>query len=112
MDRHAIAPERWPEFVDAFSRQHEGWLISVSVDGRCLVRDVPLMGVVAELDETGAMMVFTGGLTHFVEHPVTLSVGETSDGAEADVTIGDQTGTSTTIALRSPMRPELVDGMP
>ena len=111
MDRHAIAPAQWPEFADAFSRQHEGWLISVSVDGRCIARDVPLLGVVAELDETGTMMVFTGGLTHFVAHPVAVSVDETAGGAEADVNIRDASGSSTTIALRSPMRPELVDGM-
>ncbi len=115
-----IDRSQWAEFVDAFSRQHDGWLISVAVEAgshrrEYMTRDLPLRGVVAEVDEnTDSMMVFTGDATHethFVEHPVTLTIEETADGAEAELTIADGSGARTIVELRSAIRPELVDGM-
>jgi len=121
MGRYPIERQEWPAFVDGFSRRHDGWLISVAVEQgagarRYLARDVPLRGVVAELnDGTGSMMVFTGDTTphatHFVERPVSLAVDETADGAEVELTITDDSGARTIIEFRSPMRPELVDGI-
>lgn len=121
MTRRAIDRQEWTAFVDAFSRRHDGWLISVSVEHgagtrRYLTRDTPLRGVVAESnDDTGTMMVFTGDTvphaTHFVERPVSLAVEETAEGAEAKLTITDDSGARTIIEFRSPMRPELVDGV-
>jgi hypothetical protein len=74
-----------------------------------------LRGVVAELDEnTDSMMVFTGDAaheTHFVEHPVSLAIEETVDGAEAELTIADDSGTRTIVEFRTAIRPELVDGV-
>lgn len=83
---------------------------------RYLARDTPLRGVVAELnDDTGSMMVFTGDTmphaTHIVERPASLTVEETADGAEAALTITDDSGARTILEFRSPMRPELVDGV-
>ena len=107
--------------MDGFSRRHGAWLVSLSVQQgalarRYLARDVPLRGVVAELnDDTGSMMVFTGDTmphaTHFVERPASLTIDETSDGAEAELTITDDSGNRTIVEFRSPMRPELVDGL-
>jgi hypothetical protein len=122
MSRRAIDRQEWPEFVDGFSRRHEGWLISVAVEDdaaarRYIERDVPLRGVVAERnDDAGTLMVFTGDDTmphaaHFVERPVSVVVEETADGAEAELTIADDSGTRTIIEFRSPVRPELVDGV-
>lgn len=118
MSRRVIERSQWVDFVDAFSRQHDGWLISVAVQEgtharEYLTRDLPLRGVVAELDEgADSMMVFTGDTTtHFVEHPVLLAIEETPDGAEAELTIAGESGARTIVEFRSPMRPELVDGI-
>jgi hypothetical protein len=53
MSRRVIDRSEWTSFVDAFSRRHDGWLVSVAVDQppnarRYVTRDVPLRGVVAE----------------------------------------------------------------
>jgi hypothetical protein len=116
-----IQRQEWPAFVDAFSRRHDGWLISVAVEQgsgerRTIARDVPLRGVVVEVDDhTGSMMVFTGDVsphtTHFVEHPASLTVEEMADGAEAELAITDDSGVRTIIEFRSPMPPVLVDGI-
>ena len=121
MIRRAINRADWTNFVDAYSRRHDGWLISVAVEEgsaprRYVTRDAPLRGVVAELDEDiSSMMVFTGDTTphatHFIEHATGLEVEETGDGADAGLTIIDESGVRTILEFRSPMRPELVDGI-
>ena len=121
MSHRAIDRSEWTSFVDAFSRRHDGWLVSVAVEEapaarRYVAHDVPLRGVVAELDEDiGSMMVFTGDVaphsTHFVGHAAGLEVEETGEGADAALTITDESGMRTIVELRSPMRPELVDGI-
>jgi len=121
MSHRVIDRREWPAFVDGFSRRYDGWLISVAVEQgavarRYLARDTPLRGVVAKLnDDTGSMMVFTGDTmphaTHIVERPTSLAVEETADGAEAALTITDDSGARTILEFRSPMRPELVDGV-
>ena len=121
MSRRAIERQEWQAFVDAFSRRHDGWLVSVAMvpeagDRRYLARDVPLQGVIAEVnDDSGSITVLTGGTVpyarHVVKRPVSLVVEETADGAEAELAIADDRGERTIIAFRSPMRPELVDGI-
>lgn len=121
MSRRAIDRSEWTNFVDAFSRRHDGWLINVAVEEGSAPRtyvthDVPLRGVVAELDDhSGSMMVFTGDTrphaTHFVEHPAALEVEETREGADAELTITDESGARTILEFRTPMRTELVDGI-
>lgn len=119
MERREIDRRQWQEFVTAFSRRHDGWLVSVALEEeggarRYLAHDVPLRGVVAERnDDADSLMVFTGAAphaTHFVERPVSLAVDETAEGAEAELAITDDAGARTILEFRSPMRPELVDG--
>lgn len=103
--------------MDAFSRRHDGWLISVAIEEgtaprRYVVRDVPLHGVVAELsDHTASMMIFAGETTHVVKRPAVLTLDETEEGADVELAIVDATGERTIIEFRSPMRSELVDGL-
>ena len=121
MTRRAIDRAEWANFVDAFSRRHEGWLISVAVEEgsdprRYVSHDVPLRGVVADLEgDISSMMVFTGDTaphsTHFIEHATGLEIDETREGADAALTIADESGARTILEFRAAMRPELVDGI-
>jgi hypothetical protein len=116
MSRRVIDRSEWTNFVDAFSRRHDGWLISVAVAGRYVARNVPLRGVAAEVeDDISSMMIFTGDTTphatHFIEHATSLEVEETAEGGESALTIADEDGARTILEFRSPMLPELVDGI-
>lgn len=121
MSHRVIDRAEWVDYVDAFSRRHDGWLISVAIaegtgSRRYLTRDVPLRGVVAEVaDDASSLMVFTGDTsphaTHFIGHATALEVEETREGADAALTITDESGVRTTVEFRSPILPELVDGI-
>ena len=121
MSRRVIDRSEWAEFVDAFSRRHDGWLISVAIEEpssgrRYVTRGAPLRGVAAELEnDIASMMIFSGDAaphaTHFVAHATDLAVEETEDGADAELIITDESGERTIVEFRSPTRPELVDGI-
>ena len=121
MGLRVIERRDWSEFARGFSRRYEGWLISVAVergagDRHFVARDVPLRGVVAESNgDVSSMMVFTGDttphMTHFIDHPLSMTVDETADGVENALTILNSDESRTTIQFRSPMRPELIDGI-
>lgn len=111
-----IDPARWQETLDAFSRQHGGWRVSISVrsDGQTyeIVRNVPLHGVVSE---DGSIVVMAGEeaphFAHFIAKPAAVEIETLDDGSEAALLIRDETGDTTTVAFRSPMPAELVDGI-
>lgn len=120
MSPRAIDRKDWPAFAEAFSRRHDGWLVSVEVDEdgshRRIATDIPLRGVVAELgDSPGSFMIFTGfpqpHVAHFIEHPASLSVDETPESGETELVISDEGGSRTRIVFRSPVRPDTVDGI-
>ena len=118
--RH-LGRQSWREELDSFSRQHEGWLVSVttrSPDGDVAVaaHDVPLQGINPASPRSNAIAIIVGGnrghLTHEVHDPTALQIDLTANDAERALIIHGKDGTTTTIEFRSPMRPEEVDGLP
>lgn len=116
-----IARAAWREELDSFSRQHEGWLVSITTrspsgDVAMTAHDVPLQGVSPISFQSNDIAIIVGAarshLTHEVPDPVALQVDLTPDEAERALIIHGSDGTTTTIAFRSPMRPEEVDGLP
>ena len=111
-----IDPALWQETLDAFSRQHGGWRISITVrsDGQAyeIVRNVPLHGVVSE---DGSIVVLAGDgsphFAHFISRPSAVEIESLDDGSEAALLIRDSAGDTTTVAFRSPVPAELVDGV-
>ena len=58
MTTNEIAREEWETFLDGFSRQHEGWTVTVEVfetdgDVRVEATDVPFAGVAFGGDNAG-----------------------------------------------------------
>jgi hypothetical protein len=111
----------WREELGSFSRQHEGWIVSIttrSSRGQIAVaaHDVPLQGVGPVSPQSNNIAIVVGSgqshLTHEVREPATLQVDLAPNGAERALLVHGHDGTTTTIAFRSPMRPEEVDGLP
>jgi Family of unknown function (DUF5335)/Family of unknown function (DUF6496) len=116
-----IARDSWREALDGFSRQHEGWVVSVTTrtingDVAVAARDVPLQGIGPASPRSDDLAIIVGGsrghLTHEVRDPATVQIELTADEAERALIIQDKDGTTTTVEFRSPMRSEEVDGLP
>jgi hypothetical protein len=115
-----IERSQWSDFLDRFSRLHEGWLVTIeeirTLDGTPAVeaRALPLENVSA--DEDGTIAVSVGGkpdchLTHLVSRAARLLVEQTDEGVDQAIRIERHHGPSTRVAFRSAMRPEEVDGL-
>ena len=118
--RH-IAPDSWSNELDSFSRQYEGWLVSIRTrtpDGRVQVsaKDLPLQGVSPASPRTNDIAITVGDLHNHVTHEVhdatSLRIDLTPDHAERALVINAKDGSMTTVEFRSPMRAEEVDGLP
>lgn len=110
----------WLSFLDSFSRQHEGWLVTLEVppgQGRSGVEaeNLKLEGVTPEHSEGHDRIIIALGqepddhLTHFVSDPIRLLFLEKSGGGEAGLRIEAADGRRTVVRLRGPARPETLN---
>jgi hypothetical protein len=118
-----IPREEWGEFLDSFSRQHEGWLVTVEVLSEEIGAQVeaegkPLEGITAELKDGGVdSIIITVGLTpaehvtHNITAPTHIRLEQAENGANMALQIESSEGVTTLVRLRSAMLPEMVDGV-
>lgn len=123
MKTSTIAKNNWRDFFDSFSRQHEGWLVTLEILGseigaQVQERELTFEGIVDEWDEAkGNQVVITIGakkddhITHTIREPAEVSLEQTDEGADAALAIKSADGVMALLRFRSPMLPELVDGL-
>jgi hypothetical protein len=118
MATREIPRESWIEFFNGFSRRHEGWLVNVEVLGKIgaqtEARELPLEGISAE--HGGRRVAITLGprdrpAEHVIEKPSHVRIEE-SGGADLALQIESSEGEATLLSFRSPLPPEMVDGLP
>lgn len=112
----------WEESLDAFSAVHEGWLMSLEVlspglGAQPVMTNLRLVGVTLDDREAQGIAVAaeqSGGehTTHFVPAPARLWIERTDDGADVALQIEAADGTRAIVQLKTPARPETVDGIP
>jgi Family of unknown function (DUF5335) len=118
----AIPREEWNNFFDLFSRQHEGWLATLEIFATDLgaqeeARELPLSGIslssTKNEDSIALMLGKEPGdhITHIIEEPEQVWVETTSEGVNAALEIESKDQTKTLLRFRSPVLPELVDGV-
>ena len=123
MKTKEIPKNEWSEFFDGFSRKHEGWLVNVEILGpeigaQVEVREMPLAGITDEWHEVegNTIMIMTGAkpeghMTHSISHPMSVSLEQTDEGADAALAIKSNDGATTLLRFRSAVLPELVDAV-
>lgn len=122
METQEVARSEWPSFFDAFSRQHESWLVTLEeipgAASRAFLQagGLPLDGIVADPDSR-SISIMLGRLpdrhvTHTIDRPARVIVERTDDGIEQAVRIERDEGRMTRLSFRSAVRPEEVDGVP
>lgn len=102
-----VAPAQWIKFFDDFSRRHEGWLATVTVNRGAehltILRDRPLEGVEADHINPNELIYISAGedggdqLTHTIARPV--RVVEVERGTGVNITASDKS--VTTLRLRN-----------
>lgn len=123
MKTKEIRKSEWPEFFDSFSRQHSGWLVTLEILGSDVgaqveEHDLAFEGIVDEWDEVqGNQIVLMMGakpddhITHAISRPTEVSLEQTDEGADAALAIKSADGITALVRFRSPMLPEMVDGI-
>lgn len=121
MKTKEIPKNEWREFFDRFSRQHEGWLVtleilSAEIGAQVEERELAFEGIVDESDENqgNEIMLMLGAkpdahITHSINDPVQVSLEQTGAGADAALAIKSADGTTALLRFRSPILPEMVD---
>ena len=112
----------WTSFFDTFSKQHEGWLASLEILGGQIgaqhqVVELPLEGISVNAEEDPESLIISFGktpedhVTHTVQRPRHVWVNQTVEGAHESLEIEHEDNQKTLLRFRSPVRPELVDGI-
>ncbi|HEU5248543.1 MAG TPA: DUF5335 family protein [Thermoanaerobaculia bacterium] len=117
-----IKREEWPDFFDAFSRRHEGWLVTIELLDKEMgdqieVENKALKGIVVERRRDPKVIdIFVWNKpnedsSHIIDKPTRVRVEETEEGAEAAVEIQSEDHATTLLTFRSAALPETVDGV-
>lgn len=118
-----INRREWLEFFNGFSRQHEGWLVNLEILGSDIGaqytgRELALEGITAEFDEGQGYVIaiMTGAepddhITHSINRPTSVRLEQTDEGADVALAIESANGDTALLRFRSPMLPEMVDGV-
>ena len=123
MKTKEIPKNEWPKFFDNFSRQHKDWLVTLEMFGtkfgaQVQERELTFEGIVDEWDEIhGNQIVIMVGekpddhITHSIARPTHVSLEQTDEGASAVLAIKSADGVMALMRFRSPMLPEIVEGL-
>lgn len=118
-----IPQSSWNLFFDTFSRQHEGWLVTMEVVGieigaQIQGEDLTLECMTLESSEKSGNTIITmigarkdEHITHNINDPTEVSLTQTDEGADAVLAIKSSDNITTMLRFRSPMLPEFVDGV-
>ena len=103
-----IHRDDWARFFESFTLQHDHWLVSVDGEKETL----PLEGITTR-DDGNVVITLGGDISHhrrIVIDATRVSVQQ-SGGVDEGVAIEAADGHVTRLRFRSPMPPELVDGI-
>ena len=118
-----IPREEWAAFLEGFSRQHEGWLVTIEVLSEEIGAQVeaeakPLEGITAELKGSGrdSISIAVGPnpsehVTHNITAPTHVRIEQAENGAHLALQIESSGAATTLLRLRSPMLTEMLDGI-
>jgi len=121
MSTEEIPRAQWGGFFDSFSRQHEGWLTSLELlEGTTGPQHGPLSfeGISLNSSDRGSQSIVISlakspveHVTHMIGHPKRVRLQRNEEGANASLEIEARNDTRTLLRFKSPMLPELVDGI-
>jgi hypothetical protein len=123
MKTREIPREEWNEFFDSFSRQHEGWLVTLEVLGHEIgaqveEHDLSFGGIANEWDEIhGNQIVIMLGskphdhISHSIDGPTHVFLEQTDEGADVALSVRSGDGITALLRFRTAILPEMVDAI-
>ena len=123
MQTQEIPREQWSNFLDTFSRQHEGWLTTLEIFGSEVgaqeeAHELPLEGVSVSFEgnELESISINLGKaredhVSHTIKKPAHVWLEQTAEGANAALEIESADQSKTLLRFRSPVPAEFVDGV-
>ena len=122
MSTREVTRNEWTDFFDVFSKQHEGWIASLEILGdqvgaQTEAIELPFEGISVSTEDEPQSLVINLGRTaddhvsHTVERPQHVWLRQTEEGANDSLEIVEEGNQKTLLRFRSPMLPELVDGI-
>jgi hypothetical protein len=118
METREIPRADWAQFLDAFSRRHEGWLATLRILGdlgaAVEADSLPLEGVTVDGKRGGAIAVALGRsptdrVEHLVPSPTRVLIEE-ADRAELALEIESRDGEKALLTFLKSVPTEMVDG--
>lgn len=122
MSTREVTRNEWTKFFDVFSKQHEGWIASLEILGdqigaQAEAVELPFEGIsVSSEDEPQSLVINLGRtaedhVSHTIERPRHVWLRQTEEGANDALEIVEEGNQKTLLRFRTPMLPELVDGI-
>jgi hypothetical protein len=117
-----IPRTEWVEFLDRFSQQHDGWLVSLQVFDRdmgaqIIAENVPLRGITADLKDREDQISINVGKeeaehsNHIIENARRIQLQVNAQGAHESLNFESSNGAMTLLQFRVPAVSETVDGV-
>jgi hypothetical protein len=109
--------DEWPEFLEAFSREHRAWLTRIEPPPDGVSEALPLGTVSTERDggRVSAIEVsfvgHSGADTLRIENPTSVRLRKTAAGADQALEIVGADGICTRLGFRAVAPPEMLDGL-
>jgi hypothetical protein len=121
MSKQAIPLAQWDEFLQSFSRKHQGWLVTIQTHDvqtgeTTATRFMPLKAIRLDLEDEKnprinvTVLADQKELTHILFRPSDLTLELSAEGNEQAVRIVS-IHTVTTVRFRVAVAPELIDGV-
>lgn len=115
-----IPPTEWREFLDGYSRAHDGWIGTVDVRSPYqhyapVYVDQRFGGAYLERHREGDVIMLrmgSGCATHLVKNVRSIVVEETAGGSHVGLTLYGESENAARLRFRAAARPELLDGLP
>jgi len=119
MSAVAIPPEEWNDFLEAFGKRHQGWLVRIEIHDVQTEEDVgseymPLRGVELDTEDPNNPRINVTLdsdhklIKHILFRPCRLTLQLAANGADESLSI-QSLNTSTTIRFREAVLPDVVD---
>jgi len=114
MNTEEIPRDEWIQFLDEFTREHQGWPVNVEVldeelGAQTQVRDAPLQGISADVRPAGNhnVSIIVGeeqnpSLTHIVPNTRHVRVARSEDGDDEALEIEAADGSRTLVRFQLP----------